>query len=305
MRMSRPPFFDLPPCARAYRLRTVRGDFAVYEALPPSGTTQRGSALLVPGFTGSKEDFIALLEPLARRGFRVVAVDGRGQHESGGPRDEGAYAQDELAQDVLAQAAALGDRGIHLLGHSLGGLITRAAVLKDASPFLSFTLMSSGPAAIAELQRQRTRHLMAALASVGMEGVWHAMRELEAAEDTTPAPVVEFLYRRWLSTVPEQLIAAGRQLIEEPDRVAELAAVVLPKHVLSGEVDYAWPVHLMDDMAERLTAHRTVIEGAEHSPGAERPEPTARALADFWERVGEGRDRSVGGENSPTGLADG
>jgi pimeloyl-ACP methyl ester carboxylesterase len=150
--MSTPPFLTLPPCARAYRLGTARGDFAVHEAAPPTGTRLRGSALLVPGFGGSKEDFIALLEPLADRGFRVVAVDGRGQHESGGPREESAYTQRELAQDVLAQAAAISgsaaeghdaDGGaVHLLGHSLGGLITRSAVLEHSAPFASFTIMS-------------------------------------------------------------------------------------------------------------------------------------------------------------------
>jgi pimeloyl-ACP methyl ester carboxylesterase len=124
-----------------------------------------------------------------------------------------------------------------------------------------------------------------------MEAVWRAMRDLdppEAAEETTPAPVAAFLHRRWLNTVPEQLIATGRQLLDEPDRVASLAEVPLPKHVLSGTVDYAWPVPLMDAMAERLAAHRSVIDGAEHSPGAERPEPTALALAEFWGQTATG-----------------
>ncbi|MEU6081566.1 alpha/beta fold hydrolase [Streptomyces sp. NPDC047108] len=301
--MSRPPSLALPACARAHRLRTSRGDFAVHEAVPPAGTPPRGQVLLVPGFTGSKEDFIALLEPLAQRGFRVLAVDGRGQNESAGPGDESAYAQEELAQDVLAQtAAAFGDgEPVHLLGHSLGGLITRAALIKDPSPFASFTIMSSGPGAIAQEQQHRTKMLITALADpkFDMEWIWRAMRALdppEAPEASTPREIAEFLHRRWLNTVPEQLVATGRQLIAEPDRVAELAALPLPKHVLSGAVDYAWPVALMDDMAVRLGARRTVIEGAEHSPAAERPAPTARALADFWEEAG--RDEAPEGSAS-------
>lgn len=278
--MSKPPTLTLPRGARAYRLATPRGDFAVHDA----GEPRAGTALLVPGFTGSKEDFIALLAPLARQGFRVVAVDGRGQHETGGPRREDAYAQDELARDVLAQAEALGG-DVHLLGHSLGGLIARAAVLRDATPFASLTIMSSGPAAISPAQQARTRMLMDALAVMDMEAVWQAMRDLdppEAADAATPSDVGDFLHRRWLANVPEQLVATGRQLLDEPDRVAELAAVPLPKHVLSGAVDYAWPVSLMDEMARRLDARRTVIRGAEHSPNAERPEETAQALAAFW-----------------------
>ncbi|KUJ64301.1 hydrolase [Streptomyces albus subsp. albus] len=288
--MSTPPTLTLPSCATASRLVTARGEFAVHDARPPAGAAVRGTALLVPGFTGSKEDFIALLEPLAGAGFRVVAVDGRGQHETGGPRDEGAYARSELAQDVLAQIAALGG-GVHVLGHSLGGLIVRAAALREASGFASLTLLSSGPAAISASQQERTKLLLDALAVLDMASVWQAMRDLdppEAPEATAPAEVREFLRRRWMSTVPEQLIATGRQLVSEPDRVAELAAVPTVKHVVSGEVDYAWPVPLMDAMADRLAARRTVVADAGHSPNAEQPTACARALADFWRGVTDG-----------------
>ncbi|MFF8368775.1 alpha/beta fold hydrolase [Streptomyces lydicus] len=288
--MSRPPTLTLPPCARAYRLDTERGSFAVHDARPEGAPI--GTAVLVPGFTGSKEDFIALLAPLAAAGFRAVAVDGRGQHESPGPREEQAYAQRELALDVLAQAGAVreADGGpLHLLGHSLGGLVTRAAVLLDAAPFRSLTVLSSGPAAIEAAQQVRVRMLIDALGRLDMESVWRAMRELdppEAADAATPPEVGAFLHRRWLNTVPEQLIATGRQMLEEPDRVAELSRTGLPVHVVSGAVDYAWPVPWMDEMAVRLSARRTVVEGAEHSPNVERPEKTAEALTGFWSGVG-------------------
>ncbi|MFI5616423.1 alpha/beta fold hydrolase [Streptomyces sp. NPDC051567] len=280
--MSKPPRLTLPSVARAYRLVTARGEFAVQEA----GGPVRGTALLVPGYTGSKEDFVALLEPLAAAGYRVVAVDGRGQYQSPGPRAEAPYALEELARDVLAQTAALGGGPVHLVGHSLGGLVSRAAVLRDASPFASLTLMSSGPAAIDEVQQARTKLLVAAVEELreDMPAVWAAMRAHDPG-DTTPdaAALTEFLRERWLATVPEQLIVTGRVLIQEPDRVAELAAVALPKLVLSGTVDYAWPVPQLDDMARRLGAHRFVVPAAEHSPNAENPQVTAGALVAFWD----------------------
>jgi pimeloyl-ACP methyl ester carboxylesterase len=287
--MSRPDTFVPPPGARAYALRTARGEFAVVDAPVAAGVEPRGVALLLPGFTGSKEDFNPLHVPLARRGYRTVAVDGRGQHESDGPEtDESAYAQQELARDVLAQAEALGEP-VHLLGHSLGGQISRAAVLLDHAPFRSLTLMASGPAQISEPQQQRVKLLRDALAVMTMGQVWDAMRAMETPEETETAALDgglddrDDLQRRWLSTKPAQLLATGRQLCTEPDRVTELAALPLPFHVLSGAQDDTWPLPLLDDMAARLNARRTVIENAEHSPNTDQPLATARAIADFWD----------------------
>ncbi|AXI79326.1 alpha/beta fold hydrolase [Peterkaempfera bronchialis] len=286
--MSTPPFLTLPRCARAVRLDTTRGTFAALEALPDGPL--RATALLVPGFTGSKEDFIALLEPLSAAGVRVVAVDQRGQHETGGPADEAAYQLPELGLDVLAltEAVAAESGPPHLLGHSFGGYVVREAVLAagEPAPWRSLTLLSTGPAAIEPNEAARTKLLLDALTVLDLEAIWQVMKEMEEGSGDQvepPAPeVAAFLHRRWVSNVPQSLAAMGRRLIAEPDRVPELAAAALPKLVLSGDRDYAWPVPWQSAMAERLGARRVVIEGSGHSPNAERPAETARALLDFW-----------------------
>ena len=76
---------------------------------PPAGPCELGTALLVPGYTGSKEDFIAILGPLAAAGRRVIAVDQRGQYQTAGPDDPDAYDPRELGADIAALAR--GDEG--------------------------------------------------------------------------------------------------------------------------------------------------------------------------------------------------
>ncbi len=181
-----------------------------------------------------------------------------------------------------AQAVACGTP-VHLVGHSLGGQIARAAALLDAAPFASLTLMSSGPAEVSPAQRQRIALLTQALGAMTMAEVWEAMQALDPPEDTDLDGAA--LRARWLRHDPAQLVATGRQLTGEPDRVAELAAAGLVVHVVSGTTDDTWPVPLIDKMAERLGAHRTVVEGAGHSPNTDRPEETAKALAGFWDAL--------------------
>ncbi|MEU9077245.1 alpha/beta fold hydrolase [Kitasatospora sp. NPDC048538] len=290
--MSTPPFLTLPRCARALRLSTARGEFAALRAEPDGPV--RGSALLVPGFTGSKEDFIALLEPLAAAGYRVTAVDQRGQYETGGPDDPAAYAVGALGADVRALTAAVAAEGVptHLLGHSFGGQVVREAVLAAAadgpSPWRSLTLMATGPGAIDPAEAARTKLLLDALPALSLEEIWQVMQQMEEGSgDQRQRPdqaVAQFLHRRWLANVPLALTVTGGHLVAAPDRVAELAAATagLPVLVLSGVRDYAWPVPEQSAMARRLGARRVVVEDAGHSPNAERPAATAAALADFW-----------------------
>ncbi|WP_405361272.1 alpha/beta fold hydrolase [Kitasatospora sp. NBC_00085] len=293
--MSTPPFLTLPRCARALRVATARGEFAALRAEPAGAV--RGSALLVPGFTGSKEDFIALLEPLAAAGYRVTAVDQRGQFETGGPDDPAAYAVDALGADVRALSAVLAADGgpLHLLGHSFGGQVVREAVLAAAAegplPWRSLTLMSTGPGAIEPGEAERTKLLISVLPTMSLEEIWQVLQQMEEgsgdpARHRTPE-VTGFLHRRWLANVPQALMTTGSHLVDAPDLVDELAAAAgaLPALVLSGVRDYAWPVPEQTKMAERLGARRVVVEDAGHSPNAEQPAATAEALAGFWSRA--------------------
>src|SRR3954465_7160779 len=89
--------------------RTFPGAAGELVALDTGGNAVRGTVLMVAGYTGSKEDFAPLLAPLAEAGYRVVAIDQRGQYESPGPDDPAAYSVTELGADVLEVARVLKD----------------------------------------------------------------------------------------------------------------------------------------------------------------------------------------------------
>lgn len=241
-------------------------------------------ALLIPGYTGSKEDFAPLLRPLGEAGFAATAIDLPGQFESPGPADPADYTPDRLAGIVGEVAGSLGEQ-VHLLGHSFGGLVARAAVLGDPKRYASLVLMCSGPGGIGGTRRRMIEELEPVLLTSGMAAVYAASRaayRAQAGYVEPPPPLAAFLERRFLAGAPAMLLGMGRALREEPDRVTDLAAVAPPTLVLYGANDDAWPPAVQDRMAERLGATRRVIERAAHSPAVENPPATAAALIEFW-----------------------
>jgi pimeloyl-ACP methyl ester carboxylesterase len=252
-----------------------------------SGDTGASPVLLLPGYTGSKEDFAPLLAPLAEAGFNVTAIDLPGQYESSGPADPAHYTPDALAAVVHSVAASLGPR-VHLVGHSFGGLVARAAVIAAPDAFASLVLMCSGPAGIGGARADMITQLEPVLAASGLAGVYAASLTIYRAQAgyvEPAAPLAAFLERRFVTGVPAMLQGMGQALRSEPDRVAELATVAPPTLVLYGVDDDAWPPATQHDMAVRLGAARVVIPDAAHSPAVENPAATTSALVDFWHRV--------------------
>jgi len=305
--VSTPKALQLPSGVRRLTIETSRGKFAALEALPPSGVHERQPALLVPGYTGSKEDFLLILQALAAAGRQVVAIDMRGQFETPGADDAAAYQLGALAADVATVADWLGEgydsapgspgvsgapgsRGIHLLGHSLGGLVTREVLLARAAQISSLTLLSSGPGALTGPRAQILQGLLAELDGTApealgaeVERIWQTRMEPEATMGGVPPMIVDFLRTRLLSSSPTGLRAMAEALLTCPDRTTALAKLdAVPVMVLYGENDDAWEPAAQEDMAARLRAQRVCIPAAAHSPAVEAPETTASTLTSFW-----------------------
>lgn len=284
--MSTPPFLELPPGVEKVLVPGRRGGLAALAAGGAGADASErgpGPVLLVPGFTGSKEDFIAVLAPIAAAGHPVLAVDQRGQFESPGDEDPRSYDLTALAQDVLDLCDHLG-RPVHLLGHSFGGLVARRVALTEPAALRSLTLLGSGPAAIPEPTAASLQLMVSALPVMDLESIWVAKRRLEAeTEVVMPKPVVEdFMHRRFVAGSATGLLRQAEQLLAETDRVEELAAVDLPVLVAYGSDDDAWPAALQAEMARRLGARTAVIVGGGHSPAARCPTETVAALLGFW-----------------------
>jgi pimeloyl-ACP methyl ester carboxylesterase len=270
--------------------RTFDGGAGPLVALD-TGPADGATVLLVAGYTGTKEDFAPLLRPLRSAGYRAVALDQRGQFESPGPDDPGAYTVADLAADVVAVARVLRTEmqgPLHLLGHSFGGLVGRAAVLAETSLFTSLTLLGSGPAKLVGPRAVVLEYMRPLLAEGGVPAVHEAMQQLAMTDpkaQAVPAPTRAFLSQRFLANSAAGLLGMADAMTTEPDRVAELAATGVPVLVAHGEADDAWTPEAQAEMAQRLGARHEVIPGSIHSPAIENPTRTLEVLLDFWGSV--------------------
>jgi pimeloyl-ACP methyl ester carboxylesterase len=264
------------------------GPLAALDTGPAAG----GTVLLVAGYTGSKEDFAPLLSPISEAGLRAVAIDQRGQYESPGPDDPAQYSVPELAADVCTVARQLRDRSpgpLHLLGHSFGGLVTRAAVLAEPALFDSLTLLGSGPAFLTGPRAELLAHLSPLLEAGGVQLVNDTLEQLAMTDpraQAVPAPTREFLRQRFLANSAAGLRGMADAMLAERDRVAELAATAVPVLVAHGIADDAWSPAAQADMARRLGARHEVIGHAVHSPAIENPARTLEVLLSFWSDPG-------------------
>ncbi|HTO59471.1 MAG TPA: alpha/beta hydrolase, partial [Pseudomonadales bacterium] len=98
--------------------------------------------LLLHGFTGSKLDFHDQIAWFSDR-YRVLAPDQRGHGESTNVGREDGYSMDILVGDLAGFLDALDVERVHLLGHSMGGMVAMRFALKHPKRLKSLILMDT------------------------------------------------------------------------------------------------------------------------------------------------------------------
>ena len=286
--MSTPPASTFPDGVEYVSITTRRAQLAGVRLVPVGES--RGTVLLVPGFTGSKEDFIAVFEPLAERGWTVVSYDQLGQHESTGPDHHDAYSIEQFADDLLDVAREVGSGPVHVVGHSFGGLVSRHAALVDQGElFTSLTLFCTGPGPININRHDNLNALVAALPHTPLSVIYQIMDAADRASGWEPPSqeVADMLESRFLANSPHGLRSKAEILLTVPDRTDELVALAesgFPVWVVYGIDDDAWPIEEQDQVAAALGVSPVVIPDSAHSPNAENPHATAAAWDELFSR---------------------
>ena len=245
-------------------------------------------ALLVPGYTGSKEDYAPVLPFLGEAGWDVLAYSQRGQGGSAAPSGLGAYGMSDFVGDLISIAEAwAGTTGrVHLVGHSFGGIVARAAVVKRPDLFASVTLFCSGRAVY---DWMNTLPILDPLPT-GPGARQQVLRTYfpDMNFDEPGVGWAEFQHIRALDTASENLVGIARILSQlRPDTPA-LAATGVPVHVLYGDQDEIWPPSWYAEEAADLGARESIIRGGTHSPQLQFPRQWAELASSYWADVESG-----------------
>ena len=257
-------------------------------AVSAPGAAGRSRALLVPGYTGSKEDYAPVLPFLGDAGWDVLAYSQRGQGGSAAPAGLGAYGMSDFVGDLVSIAEAwAGTTGrVHLVGHSFGGIVARAAVVKRPDLFASVTLFCSGRAVY---DWMNTMPILDPLPTG--PGARERVLQTYFPNMNIDEPGVgwaEFQRIRALDTASENLVGIARILSQlRPDTPA-LAATGVPVHVLYGDQDEIWPPSWYAEEAADLGARESIIRGGTHSPQLQFPRQWAELAGSYWADVESG-----------------
>lgn len=280
------PFGDLPvpPGVEPVSIRTMVGELTALYAPAvtrgPHPTRSRGTVVLVPGFIGSKEDFLPLLPLLAARGWDVWAYSQRGQADSASPRNPLNYRLGEFATDLLEVADVVGDGApVHIVGHSFGGLVARAAALRSPRLFADLTFLCSGP----KCWTEEIRDMALVVRESGSLGLWEATNP-DLVGPGAPLLTRREAFQRYRAsrTSSDSLLGIIDVLVTAPDTTERLLDTGVRTLVAHGADDDAWPQEWQEIMARALGARYEVIEDAGHMPSEENPGLTAAILDSFW-----------------------
>jgi pimeloyl-ACP methyl ester carboxylesterase len=247
------------------------GELAVFALGNPSDPR----VVLIPGVTGSKEDFYLLAPILAAGGYFVQSFDLAGQYESAdaGPVPGGHYTYELLVADVVAFLRA--GAPAHVLGYSFAGILSQLALVEHPHLFRSLTLLTTPPEPGQAFRGVRTIGWLSWFLS-GRQGAGLMIWGIVTNKNKVPPSRLAFVRSRFALTRRSSVDDIVGLMKRVPDTRAAVAANPIPKLVATGNHDL-WPTHLHAAFAQQISATLAVYRTG-HSPCETAPNQLGRDM---------------------------
>lgn len=243
--------------------------------------------LFLHGVGGGHESWAPQLDSFSRR-FCAAAWDMPGYGDSA-PLERMTFPS--LAESLLC---LLDDRGwerVHLVGHSMGGMVAQEFAVAHQDRLSTLTLSATSPAfgsPDGEFQRRFVADRLAPLdEGRGMEAVARNLAEGFMGANARPDALAAAIAA--MARVPEATYRAAVACIVTFGRRANLPDVRVPTLVLAGSEDRNASAPMMERMASKIPGSRDVcLDGVGHLANMERPDAFDRTVMDFIRAAGGG-----------------
>lgn len=246
--------------------------------------------LLVPGATGSKEDFSLMMPDLADAGYFALSYDLAGQYQSAGAGPENLepprkhYDYRLFVDDFLAVMKTVATP-VHVVAYSFAGIIAQMAYVERPELFRSLTLLGCPPEpgqgfrGVNHLGRLSTWVNGRAGAALLIWGIRNGRMV------HVPPGRQRFVNYRFRFTRRAAVRDIYTIMQKVPDLRQQLAEAPIPKFVAVGEHDL-WPLQLHRLFAQAIRARIGVYRGG-HSPSETSPHQFSRDLLALYAKADE------------------
>lgn len=241
------------------------------------------TVVLAHGFSSSAQQQwvdTGVFHELAAR-YRVFALDGRGHGHSGKPHDASQYGP-QAAQDAIRLLDHIGQAQGHIVGYSLGAILSGYQLTQSPERFRSCVLAGATPRFRWTAEDQRKLDIEAAEMEQGSKKSQILRLWPKDKPQPTDAQIREMSARDLAGQDHKALAASRRGGARALITPAQVAAIRVPTLGIVGTVDpYLAEFRAMKAMNPAIEL--VTIDGASHATAPARPE-LAAAILEFLER---------------------
>lgn len=231
--------------------------------------------VLVPGATGSKEDFVLMLPLIAEAGYFVQSYDLAGNYESAeaGPAEGGVYDYPLFIDDMVAFLES--GAPAHLLGYSFAGILAQIVVADRPELVRSLTLLTTPPDPGNSYRHVKRIGWMSTFLTP-RQGAGLMVWGIVTNKNRVGPSRLAFVRERFDLTRRSSVDDIVRLMKNAPDAAAAVRASGVPSLVATSTHDL-WPVGRYALLAQRLGARLAVYDTG-HSPCETTPHQLVRDM---------------------------
>ncbi|GAB5492858.1 MAG: alpha/beta hydrolase [Phototrophicaceae bacterium] len=256
--------------------KTINGIQIYYDV---SGNDTGETILFLHGLGSSSKDWLYQL-PAFEASYQTLVMDMRGHGQSDKPTVH-SYKMTEFASDVIALLNQLAIDKVHVVGLSMGGMITFQLAVDYPERIQSMTIINSGPAVVVRSFKDRStvwmRFLIVRL--LGMKKMGETLAPRLFVDDEHEE-LRQMFIKNWAENDPKAYMAAMRAIVGWSVE-SQIDSISIPSLTLASDQDYT-PISAKESYVAKMpNAQLKIIDNAHHAAPVERPEIVNAFITEF------------------------